>query len=152
MQSWIVMIVLGNLAFSAVILWLVFNYKLKRDRGRAEDRERLLARFGSGQEMVDFLSSPAGESFLRTFAHKPSNPAKELSGTLQGGLVTLFLGLGFLILAWKGIVGGEAFYVPGTILTMIGLGILLSVAVSAKLLKRTGLLPRNGEGRGPDPY
>ena len=152
MQWWIVAIVIGNLAFSAFILWLVFNYKLKRERGRAEDRERLLARFGTSQEMVDFLSSPGGDRFLRAFAPRRSHPAKELGGTLQGGLVTLFLGLGFLFLAWFGIVGSDAFYVPGTILAMIGLGILVSAAVSASLLKRSGLLPRNGDSRDTDPF
>ncbi len=152
MQWWIVAIVLGNLAFSGFILWMIFSYKLKRDRGRTEDRERLLARFGSSREMVEFLSSPAGEQFFRTFAQRSSHPVKELGKSLQGGLVTLFLGLAFLILAWTGVIGGEAFYVPGTIMTMIGLGILLSAAVSAFLLKRSGLLPRNGEGRGADPF
>lgn len=152
MQWWIVAIVMGNLAFSGLILWLIFNYKLKRDRGQAEDRERLLARFGNSQELVEFLSSRAGEQFIRIYAQGSSHPVKELSRSLQGGLVTLFLGLAFLLLAWNGIMGGEQFYIPGMIMTMIGLGILVSAAVSAFLLKRSGLLPRNGEGRGQDPY
>jgi hypothetical protein len=151
MQWWIVAIVMGNLAFSAFILWLIFNYKLKRDRSRAEDQERLLARFGTSQEMVEFLSSPAGERFFRAFAPRSNPPVKELGKTLQGGLITLFLGLAFLVLAWAGAVGGDAFYVPGTIMTMIGLGILVSAGISASLLKRSGLLPRNDDGRGTDP-
>jgi hypothetical protein len=152
MDRWIVVLVLGNLAFSGLFLWLIFNYKLKKERGRAEDRERLLNRFGNSQELVEFLSSPAGEHFIRAFGSRSSHPVKEVGGALKGGLIMLFLGLAFLILAWAGIVGGEAFYIPGTILTMIGLGSLASAAVSARLLRRSGLLPRNSEGRGQDPY
>jgi hypothetical protein len=152
MHGWIVVLVMGNLAFSGFFLWLIFQYKLKRRRNDAEERERLLARFGTSEELVDFLSSPAGERFFRTFAPRSSHPVKEVGGALKGGIILLSLGLAFLILAWAGIVGGEAFYIPGTLLTMIGLGTLASAAISARLLRRSGLLPRNGEGRGADPF
>ena len=148
----IVILVMGNMAFSGFFLWLIFQYKLKRRRNDTEERERLLARFGTSEELVDFLSSPAGERFFRTFAPKSAHPVKEVGGALKGGLILLSLGLAFLILAWAGVVGGEAFYIPGTILTLLGLGTLASAAVSVRLLRRSGLLPRNGEGRGQDPF
>lgn len=148
---WIVWLVLGNLGFVALIVWMVLHYKVKREQNRAEERERLLARFGTGPEVLDLLNSDAGDKLLRAFAPRGKHPVERLGGAITGGLVTLCMGLAFLFLGWFGIIGGEAFYVPGTIITMIGLGILVSAAVSASLLKRSGLLPRIGEGRGTDP-
>ena len=148
---WIVWLVLGNLAFVAFIVWMVLHYKVKRELNRAAERERLLARFGTGPEVLDLLNSDAGDKLLRALAPRGKHPVERLGGAITGGLVTLFMGLAFLVLAWAGVVGGEAFYVPGTIMTAIGVGILISVAISASLLKRSGLLPRNGGGRGTDP-
>ena len=148
---WIVWLVVGNLAFVAFIVWMVLHYKVKREQNRAEERERLLARFGTGPEVLDLLNSDAGDKLLRAFAPRGKHPVERLGGAITGGLVTLFMGLAFLVLAWAGLVGGEAFYVPGTIMTAIGVGILISVAISASLLKRSGLLPRNGDSRGTDP-
>ena len=147
---WIVALVLGEMAFSALILWLIFQYKLRRRSSEAEERERLLARFGSGPELLDFLNSGAGDKLLRVLARQSAHPVHRLLGPLRGGLVLLFLGLGFLILGWCNVIGGEAFFVPGTLLSMLGLGLLVSVQVSALLLRRSGLLPRNGDGRGTD--
>src|SRR6186997_2204773 len=54
---WVVWIVFGNLAFVAGIVWLALHYKVKREQNRAEERERLLARFGTGPEVLDLLNS-----------------------------------------------------------------------------------------------
>jgi hypothetical protein len=151
MQWWIVAIVMGNLAFSAFILWLIFNYKLKRDRSQAEDRERLLSRFGTGPELLDFINSGSGDKLVRALAPQGKHPAERLGGAITGGLVTLCFGLAFLFLHWIGAMPVSPMIIPGTIMTFVGIGILVSVAVSASLLKRSGLLPRNGDGRGTDP-
>ena len=148
MQWWIVAIVFGNLAFAGLILWMILSYKLKRDRREAEERERILARFGTGPEVLDFLSSTGGERFFRAFAPQ-SHPVEAIARALKGGLVMLFLGLGFLLLGWNRLLVGDIFLIPGTLLAMIGIGTLLSAAVSAFLLRRAGLLPRN-DGRGTD--
>ena len=150
MQWWIAVIVLGNLAFVAFIVWMVLYYKIKRDRNRAEDRERLLARFGSGPELLDFINSGAGDKLVRALAPLGRHPAERLGGAIAGGMVTLCFGLAFLFLHWIGAMPVSPMIVPGTIMTFIGIGILISVAVSATLLKRSGLLPRNGDGRGAD--
>lgn len=148
---WVTWMVLGCLAFVAFIVWMVLHYKVKREQNRAAERERLLARFGTGPEVLDLLNSDAGDKLLRSLAPRGKHPVERLGGAITGGLVTLFMGLAFLILAWAGVIGGEAFYMPGTIMTAIGIGILISAAVSVYLLKRSGLLPRNGESRGADP-
>lgn len=151
MQWWIVAIVLGNLAFTALIFGLVLAYKLKKDRNRSEDRERLLARLGTGPELLEFLNSGAGDKLVRALASRDKHPMEKLSGAITGGMVTLCFGLAFLLLHWIGAMPVSPMIVPGTIMTFIGVGILVSVAISAALLKRSGLLPRNGDGRGTDP-
>lgn len=150
MDWWIVVLVLGEMAISAVILWLIFQYKLRRRTSEAEERERLLSRFGAGPELLDFLNSGAGDKLLSVLARQSPHPMQKLLGPLRGGLMMLGLGLGFLLLGWWNVIGGNAFFVPGTLLSMLGLSMLVSVLVSALLLRRSGLLPRNGDGRGTD--
>ena len=64
MEWWIVVMVLGQFAFACLIVWMFLAYRLKRDVHRAQEREQLLNRFGTGPEMVDFLSSPGGQKLL----------------------------------------------------------------------------------------
>lgn len=145
-----VAIVLGNLAFSGFILWLVFHYRLTKERSRAEERERLLARFTTSQELSDFLSSPGGERFFNAQTRLAPNAARKLARAITAGVILLCVGVGFFLMGWMGNPAGDRIFVPATICTLIGIGILISAAVSAFLLRRSGLLPRNDGGRGTD--
>jgi Flp pilus assembly protein TadB len=147
---WIVVLMLGYMAFAALILWLVFQYKLRRRASEAEERERLLARFTTSQELSDFLSSPGGERFFNTQARLSPNAVRKLAGAITTGVILLCVGVGFFIMGWVGNPAGDRIFVPATLFTLIGIGVLISAAISAFLLRRSGLLPRNGEGRGTD--
>jgi len=145
-----VSIVLGNLVFSGFILWLIFHYKLTQERSRSEERERLLARFTTSQELSDFLSSPGGERYFNAQARLSPNAVRKLTGAITTGVILLCIGVGFFIMGWMGNPAGDRIFVPAAICTLIGIGILISAAISAFLLRRSGLLPRNGDGRGTD--
>ena len=146
MDRWVVVLVLGQFALVALIIWIALNYRLKRERHQAEERERLLNRFATGPEMVDFLSSPAGQKLIDGFAIQKGAAVRSLSKAITAGLVLLCLGLAFLILASRDYLPGAPFEIPGVLTGMAGVGILISAWISARLLRRSGLLPRDGDG------
>lgn len=148
MDRWVVVLVLGQFAFVALMIWIVLNYRLKRERHRAEERDRLLNRFATGPEMVDFLSSPAGHKLLDGFSIQKGAAVRSLARTITAGLVLLSIGLAFLILSGRDSLPGAPFEIPGVLTGMSGAGILISAWISARLLRRSGLLPRDGDG-GP---
>jgi hypothetical protein len=147
MDRWLVVLVLGQFGFSCLILWMFLYYRLKREGHRAQERDRLLDRFGTGPEMVEFLGSPAGQKVLTSFATRQASPVQSLSRTVQAGLVLLSLGAAFMILAYWG-PSIESMMIPGVLLGMAGVGILASAAISNRMLRRAGLLTRAGDG-GP---
>jgi hypothetical protein len=150
MDPWVFYLIIAELAFSGWLIWVILHYRHRRERTRAEERDRLLARFTTAQELSDFLSSPGGERFFNDQARAPKHAARKLASAITSGVILLFLGMAFLIMGWVGNPAGDRIFVPATILIMTGLGVLVSTAISARLLKRSGLLPRNGEGRDPE--
>jgi Flp pilus assembly protein protease CpaA len=150
MDQWVVYMIVAELVFVGWLVWVILHYRHRRERTRAEERDRLLARFTTAQELSDFLSSPGGERFFNDQARAPRHAARKLASAITSGVILLFLGIAFFVMGWVGNPAGDRIFVPATILTMIGLGVLVSAAISTRLLKRSGLLPRNGEGRGPE--
>lgn len=146
MEWWIVVLVLGQFAFVALMIWIVLNYRLKRERHRAEERDRLLNRFATGPEMVDFLSAPAGQKLLDGFAIQKGVAVRSLAKTITAGMVLLCLGLAFLMIAGLDVIDEAPFEIPGVLTGMAGVGILVSAWISARLFRRSGLLPRDGDG------
>jgi hypothetical protein len=145
MNWWIVVMVLGQFAFACLIVWIFLSYRLKRDAHRAQEREQLLNRFGTGPEMVEFLSSPGGQKLLDGFAIHRANTVQSLAGTIRVGVVLLSIGTAFMILAsWGPSI--ESFMIPGVLLGMAGLGVLVSAAISNRMFRRAGLLTRVVDG------
>lgn len=147
MERWLVVLILGDLVFVGCLLWLFASYRLRRERSRMEERSRLLERFTTGQELSDFLSSAAGERYFKAVGTRPFDATLTLARSIATGVILMALGAGFLILAWAGVMDAEPFYVPGTLLGMAGIGVLISAAISVRLLRRSGLLSRDGGDR-----
>lgn len=147
MDRWIVVLVLGQFAFVTLMIWVVLNFRLKRERYRGEERERLLNRFAAGPEMVEFLTSAAGQKLLDSFSSQKGVAVRSLSKTITAGMLLLCLGLAFLIVAGLDVIPEAPFEIPGLLTGMSGVGILVSAWISARLFRRSGLL-RDGDG-GP---
>lgn len=145
MYWWIVVMVLGQFAFTSLLVWMWFSYRLKREAHRAQERDRLLDRFGTGPEMVEFLGSPAGQKLLDSFAVHRGHMVQSLARSIRAGVVLLSLGTAFMILAYWG-PAIESLMIPGVLLGMAGLGVLISAAISARMLRRSRLLHRDGDG------
>jgi len=138
MDRWIVVMVFIQLAFAGFVIWIVARAREQRLRQRSEERSRMLERFSSAQDMTEFLSSTAGARFLELLEGRAPHPMKSLSATVTAGIISFFAGIAFLIVSRM--LDDDDFRIPGMLGLMIGLGILVSAAVSAMLYHRAGLL------------
>ena len=150
-MAWsIVVLIVAELAFVGFLFWLFLDHRVRQERIRAEERERLLARFATGQELSDFLSSPGGEKLFNTQQGLARRGSRKLIAAVVTGMILLFMGAGFFLMGWMGNPAGDRIFVPAWIFTLSGLCVLVCAAISVFLLRRFGLLPRNGEGRGTE--
>jgi hypothetical protein len=146
MDRWIIVMVFGQLAFAGFIIWLAARSREARMRQRSEERARMLDRFSSAQEMTEFLSSAAGARFLRLFGGQSPHPMKSLATTVTAGVISFFAGVAFLVVSNMNQDNG--FRIPGMLGLMVGLGILISAAISGLLYRRAGLLSRRSQENG----
>jgi len=101
-------------------------------------------RLGSAADFGAFAQTEAGAQLMRglTAVEPPSpTPERRILNSVQTGVVLLSLGLGLLYIARSsGVSSHDAFMVAGTIGLSLGIGFLLSAAISYRLSRALGLL------------
>jgi hypothetical protein len=125
---------LGAFAMVVLIVWLVHKKVQHKIHEQAELQKHFLNKFGSGQELTQFLDTPHGEWFLRELSIRDSarRPKDQIIASVRGGIVLLGLGIGFFILMR---IEHDIIY-PAVILSVLGIGLLISAAVSYWLSKK----------------
>jgi hypothetical protein len=122
-----------------LIVWLASREKQAKARYRAEVQKELIAKFGSGRELSEFLNSEgsrhllgalgsSGEEHQQDFRHKTI-------GMMTGGLICLSIGAAFLYAG----ASRRGMVLVGFILLGVGGSLLISAAVSYYLAKKWGL-------------
>ena len=134
-----IFISLGFFAMVVWIVWLGVNAKNRRTMAQTEVQTKLIERFGTSKEFVDFLQSPAGQRFVTGVeVHTALYARDRIIRGFGTGIVLSLLGLGFLAI-WLADHNGGFIY-PGFILLGLGLGFFMSAIVSLKLSKHYGLI------------
>lgn len=138
----------------AWIVWIVTN---SRRRSRIAEIQRdihakLFEKFGTSQELIEYLKTDAGSKFLDSAAIEHSRPFGRVLGSMQAGLILFLLGIAMLIVrftmpsvGWNAIEQAQTahgFLAVSLLLLAIGLGFLASAAASYKLSKTWGLFDR----------
>lgn len=123
--------ILSSSAMVVLIVYFVSRAKARRAEVQAEVQTRLIDRFGSAPELIDFLQSPAGRQFVSGVQSAPALLAREriLSG-FSRAIVLSMLGAAFVALTFF---YDDDFAVPAAILFSLGLGYLLATFVSWRL-------------------
>ena len=137
---------------AGVLLWLIKTLVAQRRwaqlvRVQTEAHNKLLDRFAGNEELLAYVQSPAGRRFLEAtpipVADPPApvaSPGSRILGAVQIGVVLSAAGVGLRLVGSK--LGGSA-AVPisavGMFVIAIGVGFVLSSAVSWYLSRRLGL-------------
>lgn len=126
--------------FAMVVLLVWIGHKVKRTRmqEQGELRKRLLDKFSSGHELTEFLATPQGQNFLKDqeMGAAQRTPKARIVNSVGAGVVLVMLGGAFFGLMYL----NRGFVYPGTILTALGVGILIAAAISYYLYKKWNML------------
>ncbi len=123
--------VLSSSAMIVMVVYFVTRGRARRAEVQAEVQSRLIDRFGSAPELIEFLQSPAGKQFVHGVQSVPAMLTREriLSGFTRSIILSMlgaaFLGLTFFY--------DSDFAVPASILFSLGLGYLIATFVSWRL-------------------
>lgn len=125
--------ILASMVAAVLIVWFVTHSRQRRVEIQAQVQSKLIDRFGSAPELVDFLQSPAGRAFVQGVQSAPVAQTRNriLSGFTRA-IVLTSLGLAFVFLTF---VHDADFTIPAAILFFLGLGYLIATIVSFKLTK-----------------
>ena len=141
-ESYMAIPILISLGFFAMVVWIVWlsvSSKNRRALAQTEVQTKLIERFGTSKEFIEFLQSPAGQRFVSGVeVHTALYARDRIIRGFGTGIVISLLGLGFLAI-WLADHNGGFIY-PGFILLGLGLGFFASALVSLKLSKHYGLI------------
>lgn len=137
-----------------ILTWLVRTLVEQRrwsrlSRTQAEVHNKILDRFGSTEELLAYVKSPAGSKFLESAPiplHVESAGAREpmprALWSIQIGLIVAAAGLGMLLVSGRfDRETAQGFFAMGTIAACVGGGFILSAIVSMVLSRRLGAKP-----------
>lgn len=135
----------GLMFATAWIVWVISgNVRRRKIAEMQKDlHTRLLEKFGTSQELLEYLKSEAGRKFLEGATIERARPFGRILGSIQSGLTLLLVGVGLLLLhgrvseSWA-----EDTLVFGVLAAALGIGFVLSAGVSYRLSKSWGLFER----------
>jgi hypothetical protein len=133
-----VVLVLGEFALVGFILWLLMPVFQEKARRRAELQGRVLERFGSAREFIDFLGTDDGRRFQEWLSGRRGTPHTRILSAVQAGLVLVALGLGLFLASLR--MNEDELFTGSAVAASLGLGFLASAWASYRLSKAWGLL------------
>lgn len=126
--------IVASSVMTVLVVYFVSQARTRRVEVQTEMQSKLIDRFGTAPELIEFLHSPAGRSFVTGVQTAPGLLLRErlLTGFSRSIILTA-LGAAFLFLTfWL----DDAFAVPASILFSLGVGYLIATFVSYKLSSR----------------
>lgn len=111
-------------------------------RAQTDLRNRMMEKFSSADEFTLFLKSEAGSVFFENLTSEPATPLNKILSSIKIGTILTLLGIGFFILAAtsKTEDAATALYIVCTVTFTVGIGFLVSSAISYRLAKVWGLI------------
>jgi hypothetical protein len=124
-------------------------------RTQSEVHNKILDRFGTNEELLEYIRSPAGTKFLesapiplRAEQATQNAPLSRILWSIQLGVVVVAGGLGMLLVSGRfKAPTGQDLFAMGVIAISVGAGFIVSAVVSIFLSQRLGLW--RGHGAAP---
>ena len=133
----VLMVLLAAFATAGWVMYLVAETRKRQGRmkAQAELTGRLLDKFGSAGEVVQFLQTAGGAQFIESFSGDREHPASGILRSTHRGIVLAIVAMGCLGLAWHYGANDNPMLVIGVLLLCLGVGFLVSAAVAHRLSK-----------------
>ena len=119
--------------FVGAVLYIIATALRRRQRNQMQ--QHVLDKFASAKDFADFVQSPAGQKYVESFADTTTSSQGAILNSVRVGVVLLFIGIGFALTN----LGHEHNFLPlriGTLFVAVGLGFLISAAISFWLVKK----------------
>ncbi len=148
-DSLAVTIILCTIA--SVLGWSVWVIAVNIRRSRwgkqvAELHSKLLDRFAGSQDLIAFLEGDAGRKYFESLAFDLKDSTSRILNSIQLGLALASLGLSLLAIrsSQDDLLTRKTLLLIGTPVMALGIGFLISAAISHRLSKAWGLFNKNG--------
>jgi hypothetical protein len=149
---------LGAITLGVGIIWLIFRVHKSRTQlrlARAEAYSRLLEKFSSTKEFSDFLQTEQGRQFVEDPLPAPKSGLTRILRLVQTGVIIFAIGIAFFLNAYRlRDVPDPNYYHQamdsrfwGIFGVTIGVGLLVTAALSYVIAKRWHLYNGNGQNR-----
>lgn len=130
----------GGMTMTIIVVYIISRARQRRLELQAQIQTKLIDRFSSAPELIQFLQSSTGREFVNGVQSVPAILSRERVATGVGRAIILtFLGLGFLTMAF--VFSENGLVVPAVIFISLGLGYLVATWVSHRISARYGLIP-----------
>lgn len=127
---------LGFFTLVGLMAWIVYRWHQARTQARMEFHRQLLEKFDSGREFSEFLESKGSQRLLEGLWSEKITAKERILQSTRWGVVLTVVGAGGLALSWQ----EEDLLIPGMLILALGLGFLVSTAISYRLSSKLGLL------------
>jgi hypothetical protein len=97
-------------------------------------QKALLEKFSSAHDFAEFMQSPAGQKYVLNFTDQVTTPLSSIVNAVKVGVVMFFSGPALVAAAQR--YNLWFLYAMGLLLTLAGVGFLVSAVISYFLLKK----------------
>ena len=144
-MAWTEMLIpVSFFTMSAFIVWTLVAARTNRIavEHRSKLQEKMMERFSTASEFVEFLRSPEGTKYLSTFTEAPDySPLSKSLGSVRAGLVIAMMSLGLIVAGFVSGYGHDSGILAiGTLGLFLGAGFLMSAFATFVLSRKWRLI------------
>lgn len=126
------------------VITAVLEWRRRADglRARTDLLNRVLDKFGSSRDFIEFSDSPDGKRLLESLGSEENGVGARILSAVQRGVVLTVVGIGVLLLSLAVVAAAmqEFLRIFGGVLVALGLGYLGSSALSFRIARSMGLV------------
>ena len=128
----------GAVVLLLAVMATIWVYLMARSQERITMRKALIDKFTSAQDLNNLMETPAGRRLFAEFSASGS-PLRPVLWSVRMGILAVLTGCGVAAFGPIGLTANDA---VAALLFFIGLGFLISAAVTYRLSKSWGLLEK----------
>lgn len=124
-------------AFFALTIWVLYSVfaAIRRTQQNAVQKH-LLNKFSSASDLSQFLQSPVGQKYAASLSDKVTSPHSSILNSVRLGIILIFAGFAFMVIRPTWPQQLNTMRATGIVGIMLGIGFLVSAAVSWFIAKR----------------